>query len=490
MILINLISMLSGFIRDSSIAIQLGATNISDIFMFIINLPTVLFSAFSWVIMSSFIPIYTDIMVNEDEKSLNKFSNTFIKLSFIICSIVVAGLYIFNKLIIKILAPGFIGNDFLITKKLFFIIIPTLIFMGISSCIVGILNANKKMLWVSLFGIPINVVTIFSTLVILPKFNIEIATFIIMLGSLLQLLIFMYPLNKTGFNVTKDFDLKSENMKKTMKIIGPMVIGVMAQQINSMFAGAITSTLATGSLTSYNLASKIVNAAYSSIILIGISYIFPYLSQDYASGFIEEFKSKIRNSIHIIFLILIPITILISTLSEEVITILYGYGKFSAEAIEITSKILIFLAIGLVFLAIKELISRAYYAGQNTKTPMLHNIIGIVINIVLGVVLSRMYGVEGVAVALTMSIVISTLTISINFIRDYKISLIKLNEVIKYAILTIVLISFAKYFRNFVFGNVNVFLTIIGTGIASLVIYVLSIIILKIDIKSYMAQFK
>ena len=97
MIIVNFISMLSGFVRDSSIAATLGSTTLADIFMFIINLPTMIFSSLGWVIMSTFLPAYTDVMVNQETKKLNEFSNTFIKCIMMIVTLIMIVLLIFKK---------------------------------------------------------------------------------------------------------------------------------------------------------------------------------------------------------------------------------------------------------------------------------------------------------------------------------------------------------------------------------------------------------
>ena len=489
MILINLFSMISGFIRDSSIAIQMGATSISDVFMFIINIPTVLFSALGWVIMSTFIPIYTDIKINEDNERLNKFTNTFIKVCVLVCLVLVVLLVVFNKASINILAPGFTGDEFKLTKNLFFIIMPSLIFLGVSSCIVAILNANKKMLWVSLLGVPINIITILATVFVYPKCGIKLTTLTITIGSIIQMLIFVYPLKSTGFKLSKEFDLKDKNIKRTLTIIGPMIIGVMAQQINSLFSGAITSTLESGSLTSYNLATKIVNAAYNSLILIGISYLFPYLAQDYAENLFERFKEKVLSFIHLIFIILLPVTILIIELSEEIITLLYGYGNFTAEAINLTSSILILSSIGIVFMGIRELLSRAYYAAKNTVTPMKHNILGIVINIILGIYLAKIYGVIGVAIASSVSVIVSTVTILFNFKKEFSIPKSSISIYIKYFLLSVMFIIITSFIRGILINNMDVFMTIVITGILSLIIYIILLVIFRIDVKSYFKKF-
>lgn len=484
MMIINIISMLFGFLRDSSIAYVLGATNISDIFMFIINLPTVLFSAMSGIIMSTFIPIYSDIKVNGTDREVNKFSNTFMKLMTLISIIIVVLLYIFNKHAIGVLAPGFKGESFNITKNLFFIVIPSLIFLTISSCYSVILNACKKMLWVAGVGIILNVSIILSLLFIYPNYGVEMTVIGVTFGCFMQIVFLLKPTKETGFFLTTDFDLKDNNIKRTIRMIGPMVIGVMAQQINAMFSGAITSMLASGSLTSYNLATKVTNAMYGSVVLIGISFIFPYLSEYFSKGEFDNLIKEVKRAIELILVILIPVTILLLLLNDNIIAILYGHGKFSQEDIKRTGEILFYLSIGIIALGIRELIYRAYYACKNTKKPMLFGVFAIVLNIVLSILLMQKLGVVGVALGYSSAVVISCICIYFCFKKDMKVkSLVSKKDITKYVLIAVILYFGGLLIKSLILKiiSVNILVLIIVSAII-MVLYLGLIILFRIEI--------
>lgn len=487
MIVINVISMVLGFLRDTSIVYSLGATNLSDIFIFITNLPTVLFSAIGWVIMSTFVPVYTDVMINDSEDNMNKFANTFIKLIAITSIIIMILLYIFNKVAISVLAPGFRYENFELTKKLFFIVLPSFALLTISSCLCAILNSYKKMLWVSSIGIPVNVMIIIGILFVYPYLGIEMAVGMMIIASIIQIVILVIPLKGTRFKFSLDFDLHNRNIKRILGMIGPMFIGVMAQQINMMFGGAITSMLGSGSLTAYNLANKVTNAAYNSIILIGISFIFPYLSENFSKGKVEVYINQIKKSINLIFIILIPIGILLIILSDEVVSILYGYGKFSVQDIELTGNILIFLSIGIVGLGVKELINRAFYAANNTKTPMIYSIIGIIINIAVSVLLVKKIGVIGVAIGSTVSIVISSYLVLRAFQRESNVkSIMNKTMVLKYSAITIILFILSKVVKAKLYLVCEVkIINMILISIITIAIYLILLRIFKVRIIKY-----
>lgn len=484
MMLINIISMLFGLLRDSSVAYVLGSTNMSDIFMFIINLPTVLFSAMGWVITSTFIPIYADIKVNETEREVNKFSNIFLKLMTLISIIIVLFLYIFNRYAIMILAPGFTGESFNITKNLFFLIIPSLIFLTISSCYSVILNACKKMLWVSGIGIVLNVAIILSILFVYPHYGMKMAVIGVTFGCFMQIIFLLKPTKETGFFLTKDFDLKNHNIKRILSMIGPMLIGVMAQQINIMFSGSITSILEAGSLTSYNLATKVTNAIYGSVIIIGISFIFPYLSEYFSKGKFDDFIKVVKGGIELILLVLIPITILFLLLNDNIISLLYGYGKFSQKDIEITGRILFCLSIGIIAIGIRELLYRSYYVCKNTKKPMFFSTLSIVLNIILAIIFMKKLGVLGVALGNSIASVISCLAIYFYFQKDMQIkSLVSKKDIIKYTFIVIILYFLGTSIKVLVLKitSVNILVLIMVSALI-MIIYLVMIILFRIEI--------
>ncbi len=484
MIIVNFISMLSGFVRDSSIAATLGSTTLADIFMFIINLPTMIFSSLGWVIMSTFLPAYTDVMVNQETKKLNEFSNTFIKCIMMIVALIMIVLLIFKKAAIGIMAPGFVSENYKLTEELFIIVLPSLIFLSISSCLVAILNANKKMVWVAGMGIPVNIMTIISILIFYPRYGVHFSIGIVVVGSILQLLIFLYPLSRTSFRFNLAFNLRDQNIKNILRSIGPMLIGVMAQQINSMFGSSITSTLSAGSLISYNLANKVVNAIYNSIILIGISYIFPYMAQYYASKEFDKFKDNVIKGINLMVLILIPITVLIIILNHEIIEVLYGYGKFDSEAITITGKILLLSGLGIIFLGIKELLNRAYYAAQNTLIPMKYSVIGIAINVIMALILCRKIEVLGVALASTLSTFISCIMLYHKFKKQFELRLLVKKNILKYFIIFILLYVIGGFINNQL-SIENVMLASVFNGLVVCVLYIILLLIFKVDIRMY-----
>ena len=88
--------------------------------------------------------------------------------------------------------------------------------------------------------------------------------------------------------------------------------------------------------------------------------------------------------------------------STNIVTIIYGRGAFSSDAIHLTAQALQFYSIGFLFEGIRELIAKTFYAFGNTKTPTYYGVLSVVLNIILSIVLSRFMGIGGITLALSL----------------------------------------------------------------------------------------
>jgi putative peptidoglycan lipid II flippase len=115
--------------------------------------------------------------------------------------------------------------------------------------------------------------------------------------------------------------------------------------------------------------------------------------------------------------------------SKEIVTLLFGRGAFTPEAIEMTGGALFYYSIGMIAFGLREILSRAFYALQDTKTPMINATIAVVINIILNIVLSKYLGIGGLALATSIAAIVGTLLLFITLRR--KIGGFGLKEITK-----------------------------------------------------------
>ncbi|MDQ2689234.1 MAG: MATE family efflux transporter, partial [Chloroflexota bacterium] len=171
----------------------------------------------------------------------------------------------------------------------------------------------------------------------------------------------------------------------------------------------LASGLAAGSLTAYNYAFQL---SQIPVGVIGVSIavaLFPTLSQDAALGRIGEIRRQVANAVRVLVFVAAPLTAIMIVLREPLTSVFYQYGLFSQAATALTASTLLFFAIGLVGHIVVHVLTRAFYAMQDTKTPVGWAIVAVAINVPLMVLLVGPMGVEGLALALSISSVLEVI---------------------------------------------------------------------------------
>jgi putative peptidoglycan lipid II flippase len=194
-------------------------------------------------------------------------------------------------------------------------------------------------------------------------------------------------------------------VRQMIRLAVPRTIGAAGYHINLIVMTALASTIGAGSIAIFNFANHI---QYIPIGLIGISFAvasFPALSRAAAQGnekaLGEAFSSAFR---HVVFLVL-PIAVLLFLLRNQIVGIVYQTGVFEESDAQLTAAAIGVFAAGVVFHSLVPLITRVFFAVQNTKTPAIIGIGTIALNIVLALfLLERM---EQALLALPLAFVVS-----------------------------------------------------------------------------------
>ena len=485
--IITLASMFLGFIRESFIVYKLGGGWEADSFIFALNLPAVIFTSLGGLITTTFMPLYTDARINNSVKTANKFASKVLKNVILICLSIVVLFEIFPQLLVSLLAPGFYGETYKNVIMFTRIVLPSIIFLGIAYTFAGVVQSYKKILAVSAMQIPTHIIIILSLLLIYPIFGIEAAVFMIIMAMFSQALLMYINAKKASFIYYKRTSGISRYMKRLLRMLGPMSIGVMTYQINMIVNSRLASTLGAGNITAINLANKINMASYSALGFLVVLFLYPVLSEYAAKKDFENIIKALEKGVLLIIFLMLPVTVVVCFFSKDIVSILFGYGKFKRENIELTSSILIYYSLGIVFLGIKDILNRVYYSLKDTETSMLNGIVSIIVNIVLSLVLMKIIGAPGLALAYTASIITSVILL-FKSLKKFKV---KINykhlflEMSKLMISSSAMLLFL-YFQGVLFNfnltsKLGVLLKIGGFTVISSIIYLLILYLLRFE---------
>jgi putative peptidoglycan lipid II flippase len=194
----------------------------------------------------------------------------------------------------------------------------------------------------------------------------------------------------------------------------PVFLGSYVNQINTVVNRTLASTLETGSITALNYANKLNMFAVGIIVISLSTVMYPILSKLASEDNIKAFKHNISKSINIIIISMVPIMVMIMDLSKPIVQILFEEGSFDSRATYLTSTALFYYSIGIVAYGLRDMLSKAFYSLQDTKTPVKNATIAVIINVVLSIVLVKYMGIGGLALSGSISAIITTILLFIS----------------------------------------------------------------------------
>ena len=220
----------------------------------------------------------------------------------------------------------------------------------------------------------------------------------------MQLLIQLPFAHKFGYDFKFFIDKKDENLKKVFLLAIPILISTAVLPINNLVSMSFASTLEEGSLASLEYAYKIYIVIYGVFTYAIGNVIFPELSRKSTKEDKTDFINLINKSLLLIAFILIPLTAGIMIFSKDCISIIYERGSFNADSTLTTSSALFFYSIGITGAGLVEIMNKAFYARQKTKTPLLVGGCMILTNLILCFLLSKSsLGFKGLALAAALN---------------------------------------------------------------------------------------
>ncbi len=404
----NLLSRLLGFVREMVIARQFGATSATDAYLVALTIPTIVFAILSQALAAVVIPVFTEYRAKGETREAWRLTATVVNLLFLLLAVVTLAGVVVAPFVVKVIAPGLAPETSRLASQLTRIVFPMLVFSGLATLFSAFLNANK------IFGIPAfsgalnNIVIIASAALLGGIFGIQGLAWGTVAGMALSALIQLPPLLRSGFRFSLSLDWSHPGVRKIVRLVVPVTLGISVTQAYFIIDRVLASLLPEGSISALNFAYKLIQLPVSLFVLAVSTAVFPMLTQWVAEGRISEVFDGVRRSLRVIVLMIVPASAGLMVLRTPIVQLLFERGAFDERATLMTAAAVLFYAVGLVGFATNILLTRAFYAFQDTKTPVKLLAVNIVANIVLSLLLMRPLLHGGLALAASLSAFLQT----------------------------------------------------------------------------------
>jgi putative peptidoglycan lipid II flippase len=406
-----------GLVRDQVFAIFFGAGFHYDAFLTAFRIPNLLRDLFAeGALSSAFVATFTQVLEKKGEKEAQRLSSRVATLLIIIISIISVIAWFEAAAIVRALAPGFFAlpGKAELAIELTRIMVPFLLFVALAAQAMGILNAHGRFAIPALASSFFNLGSIIGGLLlgfVLGPFiglsAIAGMAYGTLIGGFLQFAVQWPSLRRVGFSYRPMLSLSDPGVRRVIAMMGPAVIGAAAVQINvfvnTNFASSIidpaTGLVANGPVSWLNYAFRFMQFPIGVFGVAIATAALPQLSRDSARADHEQFRRTIVHALSLVLVLCIPSAVGLAVLGRPIIALIFEHGRFTAFDTIQTGNALAAYAIGLAGYAAVKVLSPAFYAFGDARTPMLISLGSIGVNYVINSFLVVPFGHVGLAVS-------------------------------------------------------------------------------------------
>lgn len=402
-------SKLLGFVREALIAAKFGSGAETDTFFIALTAIALFTKMITSSINTTMIPVLSAVETIEGKKGKVDHTNNLINIISLISLIIIFIAWVLAPFILKILAYGFEGDQFKQAVSMMRIGLPSILLAGILGTYRGYLHSELMFTESAATNFPVNFIYITFLLFLSGIFGIKGLMVTSVLATVGQISLQIPGIRKAGYRYKYVLDFKDRYVIKILNLVPPVLISAVVSDFNAIIDKSMASTLVDGSISALNYANIIKGLTTSIFISAITTVIYPMFSQEANKENYDSFKKVIINGINIILLITVPATVGMIVLANPIVKVAFQRGAFDSTATYMTMGALVFYSIGLTAISVKSLLNRAFYSLQDTKTPMINGFISLGINLVLNLVLINSMAHRGLALATSISAIVTTL---------------------------------------------------------------------------------
>ncbi|MGI6065129.1 MAG: murein biosynthesis integral membrane protein MurJ [Bacillota bacterium] len=407
------ISRILGYLRDVIIYAQFGQNRITDAYNAAFSIPDFLYMLLvGGALSSSFIPVFSSYIATDREKEGWEVASVVINVVFSLMTIGIIIGYLFTPQLIYLLVPGFDAGAMNLTVFLTRIMFLQVVFMSLSGISMGILHSYKHFTSPAIGSVLYNLGIIFVGVIcgnliesVWPGYGIAGFSIGVVIGAAANFAVQVPALLKIGLKYRFSFNIFHPGVVKLGKLMVPILIGLSVSQVNLFVNQNLASSLPAGIVAALRTGQRLMQLPIGIFAIAIAVAVFPTLTGHAAKKERDEFKKTTSLGFRSVVFITLPAAVGLAVLRVPIIRFMFEFegGKFTNEATLATADALLYYCIGLFAYSAIHVLSRVFYALQDTLTPVLAGILAIVTNIGLSLLLIHPMQQGGLALAYSLA---------------------------------------------------------------------------------------
>jgi putative peptidoglycan lipid II flippase len=341
---------------------------------------------------SAFIPTFTGLLTKGERNPAWRLASAICNLVLVVLIVAATLAWIFAQpLVHYVLAPGFAPEQEALTVNLLRIMLPSAVIFGISGLVMGILNSHQVFFIPALTPAMYRIGMIFGVLFLSPTMGIYGLAWGVVIGACLHFLLQIPSLLRLKGIYFPTFGLNLPDVRQVGLLMLPRVFGVAVVQLNFWVNTRLASYMMDGSVTAINWGFTMMLLPQTIIAQSVATVALPTFSAQYAVGKMDDLRNSLSTSLRGILLLAIPASLGMILLRQPIVTLMFQYGNFTEASTQLISWALLWFSVGLVGHCVVEILARAFFAMQNTKTPVLVGALAMGLNVVFSLLFTRWF---------------------------------------------------------------------------------------------------
>ena len=272
-------------------------------------------------------------------------------------------------------------------------------------------------------------------------------------------------------------------MKKMWLLVLPILISTSVLELNNIVSKALASTIASTGVAVINYATKIQGFVTGIVVTSIVTVTYPRMAKLVESENAEELSAVLRESLSLMAAFVLPATVGVMCFHREIVRLLFLSGAFSAQDVRATGEVLLFYALGLFAIGIREIGVRIFYSRKDARVPLINAAYMVGLNVGLSFLFGKYFGLPGLALGTSVSLWVGAIGMLIHLKRGamgLKLSR-GMKNMAKIALASILMGAIAKGAEKILLGILSPNLALLGAMAVAGASYVLLAVIMRFD---------
>jgi putative peptidoglycan lipid II flippase len=350
---------------------------------------------------SALIPVLTGLIHEGDEGRASRLVSSVLNAMLIALTLLGVLVFIFAPQIVPWMVPGFDEATTETTVRLTRIMVASPILLALGAVASAVLNTRGRFFAASMAPVLYNGAIIAAALLLAPVMGIDALAVGVVIGAVLFLAAQVRPLTR-WLRYEPIVDRADAAVRRVVRLLVPRALALGASQITFVVNTLLATFVAVGAVTIYTIATTIF------IIPVGVMgmpmafVLLPPLSRAVAAGDIRQFGALLVGGLRLLVYVMLFLSAVGIVLSRQIVELLFGYGAFDAQALDLTAGTLAIMLGGLAGNALCLLLARAFFSHQDTTTPLLGVVLCVTVNVAVSLATVGQLGLLGLALGVML----------------------------------------------------------------------------------------